>query len=87
MLGTRGLQMRTHSVLGLPLPKARGHADHHYPHSKGGATSMANAVAACQRHGTSSGAKMPTGWDTRLIALRRRSYFPPDVLRRTGQWF
>lgn len=63
------------------------HADHHFPHAKGGATSLANAVAACARHNTSKGAKMPTAWDTRLITWRRRSYFPPDSKRRPGQWY
>lgn len=63
------------------------HADHHYPHSKGGATSMANAVAACARHNTSKGAHMPTILETHMIAARRRRYFPAGTPRRPGQWY
>lgn len=63
------------------------HADHHYPYSKGGATSMVNAVAACARHNMSKGARVPTAMQTWLIRVRRIGYFPPGTPRRPGQWY
>lgn len=55
------------------------HGDHHYPHSKGGATTMQNFVAACVRCNTSKGAKVPTLMQTKRIQNRRRRYFPKGV--------
>lgn len=61
------------------------HGDHHYPHSKGGATTMQNFVAACVRCNTSKGAKVPTRMQTRRIQNRRRSYFPKGVSVTAGE--
>jgi 5-methylcytosine-specific restriction endonuclease McrA len=55
------------------------HGDHHFPHSKGGATTMQNFVAACVRCNTSKGAKVPTFMQTKRIQNRRRGYFPKGV--------
>lgn len=76
------------SFLGpLRCQRPAEHADHHYPWSKGGATSIDNAVAACSRHNTSKGARMPTFWDTWFIGRRRRRYFPSYSEPRPGQWY
>lgn len=61
------------------------HGDHHFPWSKGGATSMANFVWACARCNTSKGAKVPTHFQTSRIARRRRKYFPAAIPTRPGQ--
>lgn len=53
------------------------HADHWWPHSRGGATTMANLVAGCARHNVAKGAALPTAAQTRRIARRRRRYFLP----------
>ncbi|MET4144041.1 HNH endonuclease [Arthrobacter sp. UYCo732] len=63
------------------------HGDHHYPWSKGGSTSMANFVAACARHNTSKGAKIPTAWATMRMEARRRKYFPQGVNVKAGERF
>lgn len=67
--------------------RTASHADHFYPHSKGGATSMQNLVAACAPHNLSKSARMPSRLDGALIRWRRRSYFPGDTDRTVGQWF
>lgn len=61
------------------------HGDHHYPHSKGGATTMQNFVAACVRCNTSKGAKVPTYWATKRIQNRRRKYFPKGIPVTAGE--
>lgn len=71
----------------LRCRRVASHIDHHYPHSKGGATSLKNAVASCAHHNTSKGAKLPTRTQTLLIALRRRRYFPKGSERYPGQWY
>lgn len=76
------------SALGpLRCQRPAEHADHHYPWSKGGATSITNAVAACARHNTSKGPRMPTLWDTWFITRRRRRYFPSGTVTRPGHWY
>lgn len=52
------------------------HGDHHYPHSRGGATTMKNFVAACVKCNTSKGAKVPTRFATWRLQQRRQGYFP-----------
>lgn len=61
------------------------HGDHHYPHSRGGATSMQNFVAACVRCNTSKGAKIPTRSATKRMERRRRKYFPKGVPVTVGE--
>ena len=63
------------------------HGDHHFPWSRGGSTSMANFVAACARHNTSKGAKVPTFWATVRIEGRRRKYFPQGINVKAGERF
>ena len=62
------------------------HADHFYPWSRGGATSMQNLVAACSGHNLSKGAKMPSAVLKARIESRRRSYFPKHVSKTAGEW-
>lgn len=63
------------------------HGDHHYPWSKGGATSMANFTAACVRCNTSKGAKLPGFFSTIRMEARRRKYFPAGIPVKAGQRF
>lgn len=63
------------------------HGDHHFPWSRGGSTSMTNFVAACARHNTSKGAKIPTAWATMRMETRRRKYFPQGVTVKAGERF
>ena len=67
--------------------RTAGHADHFYPHARGGASSMRNLVAACAPHNLSKGAKMPSSLERRLIEHRRRRYFPQSIGREAGEWF
>jgi 5-methylcytosine-specific restriction endonuclease McrA len=61
------------------------HGDHHYPHSRGGATTMANFVAACARCNTSKGAKVPGLLATKRMESRRKSYFPKGINVAVGE--
>jgi 5-methylcytosine-specific restriction endonuclease McrA len=63
------------------------HADHLYPWSKGGATSLANCCAACQHCNLSKGAKILPAWRVRLLVHRRKRYYPVGVDRACGQMF
>lgn len=66
--------------------RTASHGDHFIPWSQGGATSMANFVAACPTCNTTKGAHMPRRIDRVLMASRRRSYFPVSVPRAAGEW-
>lgn len=59
--------------------------DHFVPHSRGGATTIANAVAACRRHNQAKGATVLPWWQAKLLERRRRSYFPPGEPVDVGQ--
>jgi hypothetical protein len=63
------------------------HGDHHYPWSRGGATSMGNFVAACAKCNTSKGAKVPGFFTTLRMQARRRRYFPPGSIVAAGERF
>lgn len=67
--------------------RTANHADHFYPHARGGASTLANCVAACQWHNLSKGAKLPSRWTRAGIERRRRRYFPPGADVGAGQWF
>jgi 5-methylcytosine-specific restriction endonuclease McrA len=67
-------------------PQQSAHADHFYPFSRGGATSMKNFVAACEFHNLSKGAKMPSASEKATIENRRRRYFPSGVSTEVGEW-
>lgn len=65
------------------------HADHIYPWSKGGATTLANGAALCARHNLSKGARTPSGIYKWRLERSRRSYFPTgmpcDVVWKVGR--
>lgn len=63
------------------------HGDHWLPHSKGGASSLTNFVAACAKCNLSKSAKMPTPGQTARLKRRRRRYFAPGVDVAVGEWF
>lgn len=72
----------------MPFVRCReraSHGDHHYPWSRGGATSMLNFTAACVRCNTSKGAKVPTRFSTWRLERRRQRYFPAGVPVTAGQ--
>lgn len=74
----------------LPVLRCRRPAqecDHFWPWSRGGATSLPNAVAACRMHNQSKRARMPSPAQRRRIARRRRRYFAPGSSCRPGHWF
>ena len=52
-------------------------ADHVHPHSRGGATDVANGQALCRRHNRGKAARVPWGWELARLERRRRAYFPP----------
>ena len=52
-------------------------ADHVHPHSRGGATDVANGQALCRRHNRRKAARVPWGWELTRLERRRRAYFPP----------
>lgn len=52
-------------------------ADHVHPHSRGGATDVANGQALCRRHNRRKAARVPWGWELGRLERRRRAYFPP----------
>jgi len=62
------------------------HGDHFYPHTRGGATTMKNFVAACSQHNLSKGAKMPSAVEKRRIEQRRKRYFPAFTSVKAGEW-
>lgn len=53
------------------------HADHIYPWSRGGATSLANFQSLCQQHNLRKGSKTPGRAYVWRLERRRRHYFPP----------
>lgn len=67
--------------------RASEHADHHYPHARGGASSINNLVAACAPHNLRKSAKMPTKLASWRIQHRRKRYFPVTEYMIPGQWF
>jgi hypothetical protein len=67
--------------------KAAQHGDHWFPHSKGGATSMTNFVAACAPCNLSKSAKNPTRGQTARLKRRRRKYFPAGMDSTAGEWY
>ena len=67
--------------------RTSSHADHFFPHAKGGASTMRNLVAACPTHNLSKGAKLPSRFERALIQARRRRYFPQHADRTAGEWY
>jgi hypothetical protein len=58
---------------------AAEHADHIYPWSKGGATSLDNCQYLCARRNLAKSAKVPSRWYLWALELRRRRYFLASV--------
>jgi hypothetical protein len=52
-------------------------ADHVHPHSRGGATDVANGQALCRRHNRRKAARVPWGWELARLERRRHAYFHP----------
>ena len=52
-------------------------ADHVHPHSRGGATDVANGQVLCRWHNRKKAAWVPWGWELARLERRRRAYFPP----------
>jgi len=75
----------------LPWTRCRRraeHADHWYPWSKGGETSMGNLVGSCAWHNLSKSGSWPTGGETRRIARRRKRYWTgPEEERVPGRTY
>ena len=69
----------------MRCPSTAEHGDHWYPHSKGGRTSLANFVAACEKCNLAKSSRWPTWGQTQRIAFRRRAYFPPGFRVRPGE--
>lgn len=55
------------------------HADHVYPHSRGGVTELRNGQGLCRFHNLSKSAKVPSRAYMRSLSRRRRRYYPPGV--------
>lgn len=55
------------------------HADHIYPWSKGGSTSLANAQGLCARHNLMKASHVPSGLYVRSLERRRKAYFPAGM--------
>lgn len=68
-----------HSFLGIRCRRAGEHADHIFPHSRGGATAMSNCQSLCQHHNLAKSAKVPSPFYVRRLVARRRAYFPTDA--------
>ncbi|MFS0884979.1 HNH endonuclease [Aeromicrobium sp. 179-A 4D2 NHS] len=73
------------SVWWLRCPRPGEHGDHFYPHSLGGATSMANFVWACAKCNIAKSNHVPTIWQKIRLERRRRRYFPEDVPTDVGE--
>ncbi|WP_114906731.1 HNH endonuclease [Ornithinimicrobium murale] len=58
------------------------HADHVYPHSRGGSTSMENGQGLCAFHNLSKGGRVPSRLYRARLARRRVAYYPPGVPRK-----
>lgn len=75
------------SFLWFRCKRPAQHGDHWFPHSKGGASSMTNFVAACSSCNLAKSAKTPTRGQTARVQRRRRAYFPAGVDPTAGEWF
>ena len=58
------------------------HADHVYPHSRGGATTVENGQGLCQFHNLSKGGRTPSRIYRARLARRRIAYYPPGAPRK-----
>ena len=68
-----------HSYLGFRCRTPGGHADHIYPWSKGGWTTMENCQSLCVKHNLQKSAHLPGKYNINRLEARRRRYFPANV--------
>lgn len=74
-----GSQCEHTSVFGRRCPVRDGlAADHIWPHTLGGWTSLGNAQALCVSHNSSKGGRPPTKRYMRRLVRNRKRYFPID---------
>ena len=74
--GRAGDRCEYTGLFGRRCRAAAEHADHAFPWTLGGATSLDNCVASCARHNLSKGANVLTRGQVRRLERRRRGYFP-----------
>ncbi|WP_217638083.1 HNH endonuclease signature motif containing protein [Geodermatophilus poikilotrophus] len=78
LLERAGQRCERHSwLLGRCRATEALQADHVHPHSRGGATDVANGQALCRRHNRGKAARVPWGWELARMQRRRRAYFTP----------
>lgn len=74
-----GNQCEHFGLFGRRCTASPSHADHIYPHSKGGATTLSNCQALCARHNLAKSAHVPSRLYVARLERRRASYFPPGT--------
>ncbi len=80
LLARAGHRCEQHSWLSGRCPVTdRLQADHVHPHSRGGATTVANGQVLCGRHNARKANRIPWAWELRTLAARRQAYAPPGV--------
>lgn len=74
----------THTKTGERCTNKSREADHFYPYSKGGTTTMQNLVAACTWHNQTKSAR---AWEHEKDAIetRRKTYFPESIPVMVGE--
>jgi 5-methylcytosine-specific restriction endonuclease McrA len=77
VLARAGHRCEHHSWLfGRCTVTERLQADHVHPHSRGGATSVANGQALCGPHNERKANRIPWTWELGQLARRREAYVP-----------
>jgi 5-methylcytosine-specific restriction endonuclease McrA len=80
LLARAGRRCEHHSFLsGRCATTDRLQADHVHPHSRGGATSVANGQVLCRPHNARKANRIPWAWELDRLARRRQAYFPPGT--------
>ncbi len=80
LLARAGQRCEHHSWLGRRCRSTEDlQADHVHPHSRGGATTVANGQALCPRHNTRKANRVPWTWELDRLARRREDYFPAGM--------
>jgi hypothetical protein len=80
LLARAGRRCEHHSFLfGRCAVTERLQADHVHPHSRGGATNVANGQVLCGRHNARKANRIPWTWELDRLARRRQTYFPPGM--------
>jgi len=80
-----GYRCEHKSLLWMRCSGRATHADHIHPHSKGGATTLANSQALCVSHNLRKSNHVPGLLYVWRLERRRRRYFPansPRLVRR-----